>query len=50
LAIGSDDKIVHMKSPPGAMAHRKCIRKTKKMAFQGISPEEMSRRLAAQSN
>jgi hypothetical protein len=36
--------------PEGAIAHKKCLKKAKKMAFQGVSPDEMSRRLDAKTN
>jgi hypothetical protein len=35
-------------SPEGAIAHKRCLKKAKKMAFNGVNPEEMSRRLAQQ--
>jgi hypothetical protein len=46
LAIGESDNYMKMPKPEGAIAHKRCLRKAKKMAFSGISPEEMARRLA----
>ena len=48
LAVGSEDRYMKLPSPPGAIAHKKCIKKSQKMMFNGVNPEEMVRRLANQ--
>jgi hypothetical protein len=48
LAIGEEDRYMKLPSPEGAIAHKRCLKKAKKMAFNGVNPEEMSRRLAQQ--
>ena len=45
LAIGDEDRYMKLPKPEGALAHKRCIKKSQQMIFQGVNPEEISRRL-----